>query len=179
MSEKVISGGCLVPGAFEVEVPSIAEFDQRIDEIKNEIRCIQGEIGRIGEITGLWRAIDQLTQSPNQPAVSQYDREIRKIYNDIRELERNVWREENGSTPLWNFVGGLRGRLDALNDRLPDTLRNTVREAVQAELKPLLGPAATNIEAILDDNRKLRGELDSLRIEIKELKSAMKLCGRP
>lgn len=158
MSEKVISGGFLVPGAFEVEVPTIAEFDQRIDEIKNEIRCIQRDIGRIGEITGLWRAIDQLTQSPNQPAISQYDREIRKIYDDIRELERNVWR---------------------LSNRLPDFLRNTVREAVQAELKPLLGLAATNIGSILEDNHKLRGELDSLRAEITELKSAMKLCGRP
>ena len=135
-------------------VPTWLEFEQGIARINDELRRINENIGRIHEITDLWRAIDQLMQSPNQPAASQYDREIRKIYEDIRELERNL------------------GRLYALSERLPDVLRNTVREAVQAELKPLLGPAATNIGIILEDNRRLREELASLRAEVDKLKAA-------
>ena len=165
MSEKVIKTGLAgragLFGGVEVEVPSMTEFNQRIGEINDDkLR--------------LWRAIDQLTQSPNQRAETPYDTAIRKIYEDIRELERNVWRKEDGRhPPLWDFVGGLKARLDTLETRLnslPDALRETVREAVRAELEPLLSPAVANIGAILEDNRKLREELASLRKEIDELK---------
>lgn len=161
MPEKVIGGGFLVPGAAEVKVPSWKEFDEAKSFVWQETQKI-------------WRAVDQLTEHPNQEASSEYDKEIRKVFADIRELERNVWREEGGRTPLWNFVGGLRERLDALESRLgtlPDALSETVREAVRAELEPLLKPAAENIGAILEDNRKLREELAALRAEVNTLKT--------
>ena len=186
MSEKVIKTGLAgragLFGGVEVEVPSMTEFNQRIGEINddklrlwNEIRHIKENIGRSHEIKDLWRAIDQLTQSPNQRAETPYDTAIRKIYEDIRELERNVWRKEDGRhPPLWDFVGGLKARLDTLETRLnslPDALRETVREAVRAEFEPLLKPVAENIGDILEDNRKFREEIASLRAEVENLKA--------
>lgn len=184
MPEKVIGGGSLVPAAAEVEVPSWKEFDQTKSFVWQETQKI-------------WRAIDQLTGNPNQKAASEYDKEIRKVFEDIRNLERNVWRKEPGEdrytlwdciralenhvwrggaghTPLLAYADDLRSRLEQLDSRinnLPDSLRETVREAVRAEREPLLGPAAANIGAILEDNRKLREEIASLRAEVENLKA--------
>ena len=168
MPKKVISGGWAIPGAAEVKVPSWKEFDEAIARLWQEIGYVNDNKQAI------WDILDQLKEAPPRGTNTEYQREVRKIYEDIRELERNVWREEGGRTPLWNFVGGLRERLDALESRLgtlPDALSETVREAVRAELEPLLKPAAENIGAILEDNRKLREEIASLRAEVDNLKA--------
>ena len=162
MPEKVIGGGFLVPGAAEVKVPSWKEFEEAKTFAWQETQRI-------------WRAVDQLTANPNQKPEDAIDHEIRKVYDAILELERNVWREEEGRTTLWSFTGGLRARIEPLEKRLgdlPDALRGTVRDAIRAELEPLLGPAAANIGAILEDNRKLREELAALRADVDKLKNS-------
>ena len=68
----------------------------------------------------------------------------------------------------------MKARLDTLETRLnslPDALRETVREAVRAEFEPLLKPVAENIGDILEDNRKFREEIASLRAEVENLKA--------
>ena len=161
MPEKVICSGFLVPGAAEVKVPSWKEFEEAKTFAWQETQRI-------------WRAVDQLTANPNQKPTDAIDHEIRKVYDAILELERNVWRAENGRTTLWSFTGGLRARIEPLEKRLedlPDAFRDTVRAAIRAELEPLLGPAAANIGAILEDNRMLKEELAALRVEIDEMKN--------
>ena len=163
MPEKVIRENWVARRTSDVvDVPSWSEF--------NAVKTLVQQ-----ETQNLWRAVDQLTENPNQNAVNAYDTEIRKVFEDIRNLERNVWRKEDGRhPPLWDFVGGLKARLDTLETRLnslPDALRETVREAVRTELEPLLSPAVANIGAILEDNRKLREEIASLRAEVENLKA--------
>lgn len=186
MPEKVIRENWVARRTSDVvDVPSWSEF--------NAVKTLVQQ-----ETQNLWRAVDQLTENPNQNAVNAYDTEIRKVFEDIRNLERNVWRKEPGEdrytlwdcigalenhvwrggaghTPLVAYADDLKSRLDNQDSRLnslPDTLRETVRDAVRAELEPLLGPVAANIGAILEDNRKLREELASLRAEIDKLKAA-------
>ena len=145
---KVRSGGFLGIGAGEIDVPSMARFNQCIGEINddklrlwNELRRINENIGRVHEIKDIWRAIDQLTQSPNQPAEKPYDREIRKIYEDICNLKKS-------------------------HEILPDAMRDTVREAVRAELKPLLESAVTNLDGLLKHNGELSSKTASLSNEV-------------
>ena len=145
---KVRSGGIWGIGAGEIDVPSMARFNQSIGEINedklklwNELRRINENIGRVHEITDLWRAIDQLTQSPNQPAEKPYDREVRKIYEDICNLKK---------------------RLEAL----PDAVRDAVREAVRAELTTLVNSVITNLDSILKDNGELKSKTDTLSNEV-------------
>ena len=174
---KVIGGGYLVPSAAEVDVPSWDDFNGARKEFEAAIGQLWEKIKDINDNKqAIWDILDQLKDAPPHGANTDYQREVRKIYEDIRELERNIWREEGGRTPLWNFVGGLRARIDALQSQLgelPDTLRETVHKAVHAVLDPLLGSAATNIGAILDDNRKLKEEVASVREELTTLKNRL------
>ena len=186
MPEKVIGGGFLVPGAAEVEVPSMTEFTEAIARLWQEL-------GYINENKqAIWDILDQFKEAPPNGTNTDFQRIVRKIYEDIRDLERNVWRknpgeerytlwecikaledhvwhEGEGRTTLWQSVGRAHERLNSL----PDALRETVRESVRAELEPLLGPAAVNIGAILEDNRALREELVSLRGKVDKLEAAI------
>ena len=124
----------------------------------------------------LWWVVNQLKSNPNgdgDPVA-----EVRKIYDDIRDLERNVGRKNDGEQceTLWDCVrherqslGTASARLDALGQRLnaiPDAMRETVREAVRAELKPLLESAITNLDGLLKDNSELKSKADSLSNEV-------------
>ena len=185
MPEKVIGGGFLVPGAAEVSVPSWGEFNAAIAGLRQKIDSVNDNKQAI------WDILDQFKEAPPHGTNTDFQREVRKIYEDIRELERNVWRKNPGEdrytlwecikaledhvwhegpnrTTLWQSVGRAHERLNSL----PDALRDAVREAIRAELEPLLDPAAANIGALLEDNRKLREELASLRAEVDKLKTA-------
>ncbi len=174
--EKVISLR-RVPHVTEGKVPSWNDFMGARKEFEAAIAQVWEKIKYIDDNKqAIWDILDQLKEAPPHGTNTNYQREVRKIYEDIRELERNVWREEGGRTPLWNFAGGLRARIDALESRLgtlPDVLRATVREAIHAELDPLLGSAAANIGAVLEDNRKLKEEIAALRAEVEALKTRL------
>lgn len=148
------------------EIPTNSEMFQQISYINENKQEI-------------WNLLDQFKEKPPNGTNTAFQREVRKINEDIRELERNVWRKEDGRPTLWNFVGSLRTRLDTLEDRLstlPDAVKSSLREAINAELGQLLEPAVSNITSILEDNRKLREQLVTLRSEIKELRSRIFNC---
>ena len=159
MPKKVIGSGWAIPSSVEVEVPSWAEFCQERDN--------KGH---------LWWVVNQLKPNPNgdgDPVA-----EVRKIYDDIRDLERNVGRKNDSEQceTLWDCVrharqslGTASARLDALDKRLealPDAMRETVREAVRAELKPLLESAVTNLDGLLKHNGELSSKTASLSNEV-------------
>ena len=116
-------------------------------------------------------------------AVNEFKRDLgADIYSEFRALRDAAFSASeqingprpNGEWTIWQCIEDHGRRLDGLNDRLgalPDVLRETVRETVRAELEPLLGPAVANIDAILEDNRKLREELAALRAEVSTLKT--------
>lgn len=77
-------------------------------------------------------------------------------------------RMEESLADVRNALGSANGQICSLNNRLnslpgDQRLLDAVREAVRAELEPLCGPVAADISAILEDNKKLRGEIDVLR----------------
>lgn len=160
MSEKVIKTGLAgragLFGGVEVEVPSWNEFWH--------------------ETQRLWGALDHLfLEKPEHgPEDPPYENRIHDFRNQVLSMHAEInGPRPNGGWTIRQCIENHGRRLDGLNDRLgklPDALRETVREAVRTELEPLLGPAVANIRAILEDNRKLREELDSLRAEIDELK---------
>ena len=83
-------------------------------------------------------------------------------------MERLSARMEQSLTDVRNTLGSANDQIDSLNNRLnllpgDQRLLDAVREAVRAELEPLCGPVAEDINAILEDNKKLRGEVDGLR----------------
>ncbi len=120
----------------------------------------------------LWNVINQLKRDPAA--------DISAEFRALRDAAFTAYRQLNGPLPegewtVWQCINLAGKRLDNLDKRLetlPNSLRETVREAVRAELSPLLSPAAVNISAILDDNRKLREELAALRAKVDKLEAA-------
>ncbi len=119
----------------------------------------------------LWNAVNQLKRDPAADILSEF--------RALRDAAFIAYRQLNGPLPegewtVWKCIEVAGKRRDALEMRLgilPDALRETVREAVRTELETLLGPAVANIGAILEDNQKLREEIDALRAEVENLKS--------
>ncbi len=119
----------------------------------------------------LWNVVNQLKR--DQAA------DISTEFRALRDAAFIAYRQLNGPLPegewtVWKCIEVAGKRLDTLEMRLgtlPEALRETVREAIRTELEPLLGPAVANISAILEDNQKLREEIDALRAEVENLKS--------
>ena len=165
MPEKVIRGNWIDRKTHdEVEVPSWEEF------------C--GERDNKGY---LWWVVNQLKSNPSgddDPVAA-----VRKIYDDIRELERNVWKKKPGEDryTLWDCINALERHvwkkdggevqppiLDRLNGvekklaDLPNIVAECFRTAIQGELQPLLDSAKANIDSLLNDNCDLKDKISSL-----------------
>lgn len=165
MSEKVIRGNWIDRKTHdEVEVPSWEEF------------C-----GERDNKSYLWWVVNQLKSNPggNDDPVAA----VRKIYDDIRELERNVWKKEPGEDRytlrdcinalerhVWKKDGGevqppILDRLDGVEKKLadlPNIVAECFRTAIQGELQPLLDSAKANIDSLLNDNCDLKDKISSL-----------------
>ena len=169
MPEKVIRGNWIDRKTHdEVVVPSWEEF------------C--GERDNKGS---LWWVVNQLKSNPNgdeDPVAA-----VRKIFDDIRDLERNVWKKEPGEDryTLWDCINALErhvwkkdggeerppilDRLDGVEKKLadlPNIVAECFRTAIQGELQPLLDSANANIDDILKANSNLKDTASSLSNEI-------------
>ncbi len=119
----------------------------------------------------LWNVINQLKRDPAAG--------ISAEFRALRDAAFTAYRQLNGPLPegewtVWKCIEVAGKRLDALEMRLgtlPEAVRETVREVVRAELEPLFGPAVANMGAILEENHKLREEIDALRAAVENLKS--------
>ena len=177
MPEKVIHGGRLIPGAAEVEVPSWDEFNAAIARLWQKIDSVNDNKQAI------WDVLDQFKEAPPNGTNTDFQREVRKLYDKLQCLPESIGRV-NEIKDLWRAVDQLTPSPNQLaetpHDReirktyedirhlenryeaLPDALRETVRDAIRTAFEPLFGPAAANIDSLLKDNCALKNSVSSL-----------------
>ena len=147
------------------DVPTWQELFQQIGYINDNKQAI-------------WDILDQLKDNPPHGTNTDYQREVRRIYESIRDLERNVWRKDPGEdrwtlwdsihelerniwrkeegedrSTLWDHIGKEEERLEALEQRMdaiPATTTDALRSAMDELLRPLFQSSLGNALAKLD-----------------------------
>ena len=145
-----------------------------------------------GEFEYLWWVVKQLYEEPTiedrkpHEIIRQFHDAVRIIesqiglvdgnrqggtlWDSIRNLERNVcWEKDERERRC-----AIQERLSNVENQLrelPETVKEVLREVIHEVFETHLRAAEGNIGKILEDNRKLREEIDDLRNQLDVLKA--------
>ena len=175
MSEKVIGGGFLVPGAAEVEVPSWRDFKAAKTEFEAAIARLWKEIGYVNENKqAIWDAINKFKRDPAA--------DIHSEFRALRDAAFSAKEQLNGPLPndgwhVWKCIEvaaeerkAIAKRLDSIQSDASKAFRTVIDETLHPIFQYGLDQAIRKVSAIENENSILKAEIAALRTEIDELK---------